>query len=78
VSTASASSVTRIALRPAQAGTHCRFRGTSSKEEAVDVDESVVGADPVDAAMALHESHRVPREIDADDVSRLLQVDTLR
>ena len=47
-------------------------------EEAVDVDEAVVGADPIDAAVALHEAHRVPGQVDADDVPGLLEVHALR
>jgi hypothetical protein len=39
----------------------------------------VVGrADAVDASMALHEPHRVPRQVEVDDVASLLEVHTLR
>jgi hypothetical protein len=35
------------------------------------------GADAVDAAVALYESHWVPWEVEVDDVARLLEVDAL-
>jgi hypothetical protein len=35
----------------------------------------VPGADPVDAAVSLHQAHRVPRKVVVDDVAGLLQVD---
>ena len=36
-----------------------------------------VSADAVDAAVALHELHRVERQVERDQPTRLLQVDTL-
>ena len=34
----------------------------------------MIGADPVDAAVALYEPHRVPRQVVVDDVPGLLEV----
>ena len=46
-------------------------------EEAAQKDAVVRAADAVDAAVALHDAHRVPGQVVVDDVARLLEVDAL-
>ena len=45
-------------------------------EEHAQVDLVVLAADPVDAAMPLHDAHGVPRQVVVDQPPRLLQIDT--
>jgi len=42
------------------------------REETPDVDIVMRAANAVDASMALHQSHRIPREIIVDDVPAVL------
>ena len=46
-------------------------------EHAADEHLGVVRSDPVDAAVALYQPHRVPRQVVVDDVAGLLEVDAL-